>query len=424
MRTRPLALAGPLFAALLFLLPVPSGGIWNRRYLANLTAPTRAAWLGARDGAPHFLPADPAAGAGVGAYAGTYVPVSGLAEAGAALSRLGAPWVRTEVPWAGVEPLPGQWRWEPWDRAVDLLHAGGHRLVGMLAYWTEGAQDYSDHALARFETYAEKVARRYRGKIDVWEVWNEPNEWTYWRSTPERYVDLLRAASRGARRGNPQARILGGSTSGADLHFLRRIFVAGAAEWMDAVSLHPYSFGWIPESTHLVDELRGVSRLAFEAGVSPELWVTEVGAPGADDPKYADLLERHAVLLAQSGVTAAWFWHCLYYAEPLDYALHRPNWTPREGARRFRTYLERVRGLRPAGPALPPDHTAPWGAGTPFSDTPTQSWLFRGARRTLRASWVGGGNVSATALSAGGRPAELGRRAAWQELSPSGRYPQ
>lgn len=391
-------LLGVLLTALLFGLPTPDRGLWDRGYLANLPMPTRAAWEGSFHGTGHppgqdFPPVTPESPAGIGAYLDTGCSRPHVPRALEALEELGLTWARTEIPWAGVEPMPGHWEWERWDRVVDGLHARRYRVLGMLCYWTGGVEPYSDTAIERFGRYAEAVARRYRGRVDHWEVWNEPNSPTYWTAGPERYVQLLKAAYLGVKRGNPQATVIGGSLSGVDLVYLRKMLDAGAAQWMDALSVHPYFFGWAPESTRLLQELRGAAAVMHSAGKSPGLWVTEIGTTTWKDPKAAEWLERAVILTSQSRAVDAWFWFTLYLTDASAYALYRTDWSPRPSAHAYRSLVRRLEGARPVGSALPGELTPPWGSGHPAAWSPPQIWGFRKGRQTLLAAWSGEGNV-------------------------------
>ncbi len=389
---------GVLLTALFFTVPTPDRGLWDRAYLANLPMPTRAAWEGSLHGADHlpgrkFPPVTPEAPAGVGAYLDTGCARPHIPRALDALEDLGLTWARTEIPWAGVEPMPGHWEWERWDRVVDGLRSRRYRVLGMLCYWTGGVEPYSDRAIERFGRYAEAVARRYRGRVDHWEVWNEPNSTTFWTASPEQYVRLLKSAYRGVKRGNPEATVIGGSLSGVDLVFLRKMLDAGAAEWMDALAVHPYFFGWAPESTRLLQELRGAAAMMHAAGKSPGLWVTEIGTTTWNDAKAADWLQRAVILTSQSRAVDAWFWFTLYLTEPSAYALYRSDWSPRPSAQAYRHLMRRLSGARPTGSGLPGDLTPPWGSGHPAAWSPPQAWAFRKGREMLLTAWAGEGRV-------------------------------
>jgi hypothetical protein len=380
---------GLLVLAALMAVPVPASGVWPRAYAANLPMPTPAAW-----NAPAVNPlGEPAAGnAGIGAYLDTGCPGAHVPRALSELERLPFSWARTEIPWAGVEPTPGTYQWERWDRVVDSLRTRDYRVLGMLCYWVSWVDPHSDAAIERFGQYAEAVARRYRGRVQAWEVWNEPNDRTFWQSTPERYVRLLQAAYEGVKRGDPEAIVVGGSLSGADLVYLRKLFTFGAGRWMDAVAIHPYSWGWAPESALLLEELRGIAQAVKQEGLPGGLWITEIGLSRSDSLQ-ANLLERTCILLQQSGVVETWFWFCLYQGQPSGYALFRPDWRPQPSVAALDRVAQRLRDATPAGSGLPADLRQPWSAGSPHAHAPLQSWCFRTGGGMMRATWSPTGSV-------------------------------
>jgi hypothetical protein len=280
----------------------------------------------------------------------------------------------------------------------------------MLCYWSTWAEPYSDDAIRRFGAYAEAAARRYRGRVRAWEVWNEPNEATFWQSTPERYVRLLQAAYEGVKRGDPDAVVVGGSISGADLVYLRKLFALGAGRWMDAVSVHPYSWGWTPESSLLLDELRGMALAVRSEGLPGGLWITEIGI-GRPDVLQAALLERTCILMQQSGVVDAWFWYCLYLSSPNGYPLFRPDWRPRPTVGALERTAERLKDAVPAGSGAPADLRQPWAAGGPHAHAGLQSWCFRRGGEWFRATWSPGGAVH---LQASSGWAAIGKTPVWE----------
>lgn len=389
-------ISGAILCAALMAVPVPSSGFWRRGYVANLPIPTAAAWNAPSTSNVSSLAAGQV---GLGAYLGTNVPREDLPRALPAVESLPVTWVRTEIPWAGVEPHRGEWVWDPWDQVVDSLRARDCEILGMLCYWSGWVEPYSDEAITRFGEYAERLARRYRGRVRAWEVWNEPNERTFWQSTSERYVRLLRAACEGVRRGDPDALVVGGSLSGVDVAYLQELLAHGAGQWMDALSVHPYSFGWGPERSQLIRELRGMAEVWRKQGGRGGLWVTEIGVNSLRDRGQANQTERTLILLLQSGVVDVSFWYCLYLTKPSGYALYRPDWQARPAAETFRRVLSRLNGAVPAGSGAPPDLLPPWAAGNPHCAVPLQSWCFRTPDGVERITWSAGGPV---ALDSGG----------------------
>jgi len=150
-----------------------------------------------------------------------------------------------------------------------------------------------DDALRRF---AELAAIRYP-EVAAIEAWNEPNFRSFWPDPdPARYAELLAAIYAGVKDGAPATVVLGGvvtnnpsddpETGNLSLStFLSEIFAAGAAEHMDALSIHAYPIGLLgTEGDLFTPQVAEARRLAAAAAPDRELplWVTEVGMPTAE----------------------------------------------------------------------------------------------------------------------------------------------
>ncbi len=170
-----------------------------------------------------------------------------------AVARLGYKWCRIHdaaafTKWGVAEPEPGKWRW--FDAEIDLARNRGLCVLGMLdgsPAWESGTQQggyWSIYGLPRsvdhWRTYVRAVVGHYAGRIDRWEVWNEP--WDMFRffpgGTPQFYAKLLRAAYEEAKTANPDSTIAGVNTYPP---FWEQLVLAeGAYPYFDMLSWHRY----------------------------------------------------------------------------------------------------------------------------------------------------------------------------------------
>src|SRR2546426_654375 len=111
----------------------------------------------------------------------------------AALRTLGVGGVRVTFNWSNVEKDRGQPDWSRLDSIVQEVRDAKLKVLGLLVAapaWArppgtdphhrpvvDGSEAHGDTAFARF---AAAAASRFRGKIELWEVWNEPNLEKYW----------------------------------------------------------------------------------------------------------------------------------------------------------------------------------------------------------------------------------------------------
>lgn len=230
---------------------------------------------------------------------------------------LGARWVREEFTATRLHSGPdAPYQWAPFDRVVREERTAGIHVLGLLDYsntWGYPNHGWMPHSnIARlsadFARYAYAVARHYRGQIDVWQVWNEPNLGMFWRPAPnpEDYARLVHAAYRAIKRANPRARVVLAGLSGVDLDFLRRI--AARTRDFDIISVHPYRNE--PES-RLLQQVRTLQQW------HRPIWFSEVGwAAGqgcglcTDEGAQARYLVRFYALSAAAGVQRI-FWYDL-----------------------------------------------------------------------------------------------------------------
>ncbi len=163
----------------------------------------------------------------------------------------------------------------------------GARLGCRGRWWLRGAQRYLPRDPRHYADALAFLARRYRGRVAAWEIWNEPNHEEFSRGPDKarRYAALVRAAYRRAKPAAPGATFVAGAVSEADTPFVDALYAAGIAGSFDAFSVHPYSQDVSP----LDPRSGGERRVSFAAGVpavravmerhgdARPLWITEFG---------------------------------------------------------------------------------------------------------------------------------------------------
>ncbi|MBA3383436.1 MAG: cellulase family glycosylhydrolase [Actinobacteria bacterium] len=213
-------------------------------------------------------------------------------------------WVRIDVGWKSLRPRRGsigrayQTRL---DNCVDLARRRGFRVLLTLGWtprWASAdGDDRSPPTQARdYAAIAQWLARRYRGRVAAYEVWNEPNLTDFWTGTVEDYVRVLRAAYPAFKRGDRKALVVFGGPSGNDDVFIRRAYAAGARGSFDVMATHPYQ-GSADAPPEYVDDgerwwlthVPSVRRAMIDAGDAKKpIWFTETGwSAHANDPDTA-----------------------------------------------------------------------------------------------------------------------------------------
>jgi hypothetical protein len=238
---------------------------------------------------------------------------------------LGVGWVKEQVQWHTIEHGPEDFEWHHLDAIVHSAEAHGLKLLLGVTHapdWTRVAEKESGPPAdyAEFGRFMEQLATRYRGQVDAYELWNEPNLAREWRGDTldaARFVELVAEGAGGVRRGDPSAVVVSGApavtgiddgvTAVADRRFLRGMVEADAADHVDAIGAHPYGYGNPPdESVHdethtasshndhptfffrdTLEDYRGI--LAEHGLEDVPIWVTEFGWPSPEGIGEMDL---------------------------------------------------------------------------------------------------------------------------------------
>ncbi|MBI2955534.1 MAG: endo-1,4-beta-xylanase [Chloroflexi bacterium] len=192
----------------------------------------------------------------------------------AMVREMGASYAVEFFPWAYIEPRKGSFDWKHADMVINRAYAEGLTIVARLDLvpdWArpknstprylakEGYQEFGDFVYA--------FVKRYKGKVQRFIIWNEPNtafEWGFQPVSPEDYVDLLQVAYKRAKEADPDAIVLSAGLAPTleksdlalnDLDYLQRMYDAGAREYFDAMAVHAYGGKYPPDDPPAPDKL-------------------------------------------------------------------------------------------------------------------------------------------------------------------------
>jgi hypothetical protein len=285
--------------------------------------------------------------------------------------RLGVTQVRLSLEWAGVEPKSGAWDFISMDRIVDMAERDRLRILQVLGYnvlWNSpipGNSKTMPLDLAAFETYAHRMAERYKGRIVWWEIWNEPNIDTFftgpYAAHPERrwqdYRLILERARRALKHVDPSNIIvLGGlaHTSESWARDLEACYSEGIVALCDVVAIHPY-VGLNPSDPgnflRAVGQIQEVMKAHGDAG--RPIWITEVGLPTAGHPlavsekTQADFLEGIlATAFRQAQIKKVFLYALMDDAE--SFGLFRADGSAKPAASRIHRLLRSGHRIHPS----------------------------------------------------------------------------
>ena len=260
------------------------------------------------------------------------------------LSRdMGFGWAKGFAFWERIEEEPGEYDWREVDNTIEWFEHAGLNIflrVDRTPTWARPPDTIGSHPpidLDAFARYLEALATRYRGRVDAYELWNEPNlsfEWGWQAPDPAYYVELLRVARPAIQRGDPDAKLIVGALavtqnsdrSMNDLEWMEQFYKAlgdtgtparhTAPRLYDAFSTHPYGFGHPPD--YSPDDGVGLrhlekQRALMEAhGDFSPMWLTELGyarqTPGWD-------LGEHAIGAVSDDIQAQYVFETLDWIE-------------------------------------------------------------------------------------------------------------
>lgn len=127
----------------------------------------------------------------------------------------GIGWVRIDFIWAAVETRKGKYDWRAYDAIAAAAKARGLQVFATIAYTPAWATDGSEiTGVPRnpddWRRFCFRAAKRYRGKINYWGLWNEPNLKQFWSGSRDQYIDvILKVGADAVHQGNPAAQVGG-----------------------------------------------------------------------------------------------------------------------------------------------------------------------------------------------------------------------
>ena len=194
--------------------------------------------------------------------------------------------VRDEPDWASCELTKGVYAVpEMFEGFVDALLARGIHMNLLLSYGNKLYDNPVDtDAFANFAAWS---SEHFKGRIDRYEIWNEPQNFTfkkvYWQKGESdeewigKFVEFTHAADDAIRMVNPHAVV---GVTGEDVrHLLKLMLEKGIARPHNAIAFHPYCHDQHrPEREYFLDDFGAEFReLARKNGGAARWCITESG---------------------------------------------------------------------------------------------------------------------------------------------------
>lgn len=253
--------------------------------------------------------------------------------------------------WRYIEPAEGKFDWTAVDRLVAMAQAhhltimpvlgnmpylrrrDGGLVTSRLPAWliaksnivkSNPLWDTVEFPLADWTRYIRAFVSRYKGRINCWEIFNEPNL----LMPADRYLIYLKAAYETIKEVDPNATVVGfcstGDLGGRMVEFMEQAARQGGLKYCDAVSFHPYS---TRSDVSVPSAAEGITRLReiidrYRPGLP--LWNTELyflNCGDGTDNRAFHLVRRMLIDLGEGAGQS----FCLGGSYLLQFEL-RPHW--------------------------------------------------------------------------------------------------
>jgi len=269
------------------------------------------------------------------------------------LHEAGFGFIRQQFPWEDIEihgkgdfvdkrnDPEGIGSWEKYDNIVDLAEQYDIEIIARLdnpPAWSRALtntigthappDDFDDYA-----DFVEAVVSRYQGRIQYYQLWNEPNiypEWGEQPVDPEAFTQILCSGYQRAKEVDPDSVILAGALSPTialdsrdlnDLVFMQRMYDAGVVDCFDILSAQGYGLWSGPTDQRLRPTVINYAHavllrdlMVANDDAQKAIWISEAGwntvPESMDDPygRVSDEEQARYAVQAYERAQSEWPW--------------------------------------------------------------------------------------------------------------------
>ncbi|MCB1126817.1 MAG: hypothetical protein KDM81_09995 [Verrucomicrobiae bacterium] len=259
-------------------------------------------------------------------------------------SLAGVNWVRDRMRWSEMEPEPGRFATHTtYDSAADIQHAAGLQVLQVFhdtPPWAREGRRGGEFAtdLRHVFRFGQAMARRFKGRVQAWEPWNEANVSTFGSHTVDQICSWQKAAWLGFKAGDPGVTVgWNVTTTVPTVQQTTGILANEAWPYYDTYNIHTYD--WAHSYLGLWEQARA-------ATAGRPLWITESdrglqhlgNAPWFDLSRHDERLKAEYIgqSYAQSffaGSSRHFHFILGHYTESngVQFSLLRKDFTPRAG---------------------------------------------------------------------------------------------
>lgn len=216
-------------------------------------------------------------------------------------SLAGVNWVRDRLRWADLQPTDGPLKpgSTTYDTSADAQHEAGLNVLQVFhdtPSWARGPSGQSGQFapdLRHLYRFTCELARRFQGRVQAWEPWNEANVASFGAHTVDQMCSWQKAAWLGFKAGDPTVLVGWNATAAVPTPAHTEGLLANRVwPYFDTYNIHTYdwSHGYLTLWKPARDALAG-----------RPLWITEAdrGVPHLKNPPWFDLDPHHERLKAE-----------------------------------------------------------------------------------------------------------------------------
>lgn len=213
------------------------------------------------------------------------------------LARVGVRTLRSNaVAWHRIERIKGEYNWEEGDYVTEHAIENGMQVMFALIgppQWASTKRVYQlgPYHLAMVKNldawnqYCLSVFKRYKGRVNYWEVWNEENAPNVWfkNGHPTDFVRLMEIAYKAAKLVDSDNIVIMGGVVGPEEearfggnNFLVKAFESGLDKWLDVYAVHYTANNWVRYQW-----IR--ANIEKYGSLQKPIWNTEENYRGSDD---------------------------------------------------------------------------------------------------------------------------------------------
>jgi hypothetical protein len=191
------------------------------------------------------------------------------------------------VDWAELEPSENRWDFDLLDSYVELAeqhHVEILLTLGQTPRWTSARPDEErvyDNGNASepldietWKIYVATVAKRYRGRSRLYEIWNEPNLQDFYTGNIQNLVELTKEASEVLHQIDPKILVVSPSVTRGP-RYMDDLLALGMGKYVDIIGFHFYVHGKPEDALPLAEQLK--QALSARGLTSKPIWDTEQG---------------------------------------------------------------------------------------------------------------------------------------------------